>query len=153
MDALSDTESEPEQIVDVAPVESLEKKPKRKYVKKVKVVVAEPIVEPVPEPVAKPVKVKKVATQKQLDALTAARAKRAEARLNALANKKVEPVVEKKTEPTTIVNNYYTETPKKEKVVKEKVVKEKVVKEKKQKVVKERAVKPVKAEIQMPVFV
>ena len=128
MDALSDTESEPEQIVDVAPVESLEKKPKRKYVKKVKVVVAEPIVEPVPEPVAKPVKVKKVATQKQLDALTAARAKRAE------ETPKKEKVV-------------------KEKVVKEKVVKEKVVKEKKQKVVKERAVKPVKAEIQMPVFV
>ena len=72
MDALSETESEPEQFPTEPVVEetSLEK-PKRKYVKKVKIV--EPAAEPAAEPATEPAKPKRVMTEEHKEKMRLAR--------------------------------------------------------------------------------
>ena len=89
MDALSETESEPEQFPTEQVVEetSLEK-PKRKYVKKVKVV------EPSSEPAAEPAKPKRVMTEEHKEKMRLAR----EASKARKALTKPDPITREETE-------------------------------------------------------
>ena len=89
MDALSETESEPEQFPTEPVVEetSLEK-PKRKYVKKVKVV------EPAAEPAAEPAKPKRVMTEEHKEKMRLAR----EASKARKALTKPDPITREETE-------------------------------------------------------
>ena len=144
MDALSETESEPEQFPTEPVVEetSLEK-PKRKYVKKVK------IVESAAEPAAEPAKPKRVMTEEHKEKMRLAR----EASKARKALTKPEPITREETEvlpepkkrgrPKKVKEDK-VEVPKENVIVKEKAVevhhhhysepkKEKVKKEKAQK--------------------
>ena len=123
MDALSETESEPEQFPTEPVVEetSLEK-PKRKYVKKVKVV------EPSSEPAAEPAKPKRVMTEEHKEKMRLAR----EASKARKALTKPEPITREETEvlpepkkrgrPKKVKEDKVVEPPKENVIVKEKAV-------------------------------
>ena len=93
MDALSETESEPEQFPTEPVVEetSLEK-PKRKYVKKVKI--AEPVEPAATEPATEPAKPKRVMTEEHKEKMRLAR----EASKARKALTKPEPITREETE-------------------------------------------------------
>ena len=93
MDALSETESEPEQFPTEPVVEdtSLEK-PKRVYKKKVKIV--EPAAEPATEPATEPAKPKRVMTEEHKEKMRLAR----EASKARKALTKPEPITREETE-------------------------------------------------------
>ena len=130
MEPLSDTESEPEQFPAEPVVEeqSLEKKPKRKYVKKVKV--AEPANEVIEEP--KPEKPKRVMSEEHKEKMRIAREKAKERRMQEKGLAKPEPITRQDTEepkaepePEVKPKRKYTRKPKAEPVAeqpKEKVV-------------------------------
>ena len=119
MEPLSDTESEPEQFPAEPVVEeqSLEKKPKRKYVKKVKV--AEPANEVIEEP--KPEKPKRVMSEEHKEKMRIAREKAKERRMQEKGLAKPEPITRQDTEepkaepePEVKPKRKYTRKPKAE---------------------------------------
>ena len=124
MDALSETESEPEQFPTEPVVEetSLEK-PKRKYVKKVKVV--EPSSEPAAEPAAEPAKPKRVMTEEHKEKMRLAReaskARKALTKPDPITREETEvlPEPKKRGRPKKVKEDKVVEPPKENVIVKE----------------------------------
>jgi len=120
MDALSETESEPEQFPTEPVVEetSLEK-PKRKYVKKVKVV------EPAAEPAAEPAKPKRVMTEEHKEKMRLAReaskARKALTKPDPITREETEvlPEPKKRGRPKKVKEDKVVEPPKENVIVKE----------------------------------
>ena len=120
MDALSETESEPEQFPTEPVVEetSLEK-PKRKYVKKVKVV------EPAAEPAAEPAKPKRAMTEEHKEKMRLAReaskARKALTKPEPITREETEvlPELKKRGRPKKVKEDKVVEVPKENVIVKE----------------------------------